>query len=139
MLIAVAAGSLVEPSGEDEAVTLTQFRTLVVLASQGETKLVALADRLDVTPSTAQRMVERLLRAGLVSREPNPDNRREVLLALTPDGQALVRRVTRRRRRALSEIAAGMPEESRVGFVTALEAFSDAAGEPPVQPASDTW
>lgn len=129
VLVAVAARSL---NDAEEVVTLTQFRTLVVLDGHGEMNLVRLAGRLGVTSSTAQRMVERLLKADLVARNPHPDNRREVLLSLTPEGQDLVDRVTSRRRRELGAIARRMPPETRAGFLAALEAFSVAAGEPEV-------
>jgi len=134
VLVGLAARSLGQP---DEVVTLTQFRTLVVLDAHGELNLVSLAGHLGVTASTAQRMVERLLRAELVARAPHPDNRREVLLSLTPEGQDLVDRVTAQRRRELGRIARRMPPETRAGFVAALEAFSVAAGEPAVPERED--
>ncbi|XVU23002.1 MarR family transcriptional regulator [Actinoplanes sp. CA-054009] len=43
-------------SGLDEDVTLPQFRTLVVLVSQGPQRIVDLANELTVTSSTAVRM-----------------------------------------------------------------------------------
>ena len=67
--------------------TLTQFRTLVVLDSHGVINLNRLADLLDVNSSTAMRMIDRLLAAELVTRQDNPANRREVLLDLTDAGR----------------------------------------------------
>ncbi|MFE1988126.1 hypothetical protein [Streptomyces mirabilis] len=40
---------------------------LVVLSTRGATKLVALAEPLQVAPSTAMRMVDRLIAAGLLT------------------------------------------------------------------------
>ncbi|WP_285574934.1 MarR family transcriptional regulator, partial [Streptomyces sp. RTGN2] len=65
VLVAVSARSLSEI---EERVTLAQFRMLVVLSTRGTTKLVALADLLHVAPSTAMRMVDRLIAAGLADR-----------------------------------------------------------------------
>jgi DNA-binding MarR family transcriptional regulator len=127
VLVGVAAQSI---AGLDDTITLPQFRTLVVLDSHGETKLNTLADALDVKASSALRMIDRLLVVNLVTRRENPANRREVLLALTPEGAAIVRRVTARRKRALSRIVARMSDEARDGLIQALSAFSDAAGEP---------
>jgi DNA-binding MarR family transcriptional regulator len=84
LLVAVAARSL---AAAEERVTLPQFRMLVVLAGHAETKLVTLAELMAVNPSTAMRMVDRLAAAGLVSREVNPESRREVMLRLTPAGR----------------------------------------------------
>lgn len=73
LLVAVSARS---PAEVEERVTLPQFRMLVVLSTRGATKLVALADLLQVAPSTAMRMVDRLIAAGLADRHTNPGNRR---------------------------------------------------------------
>lgn len=131
VLVGVSARSLAEV---EDTVTVTQFRTLVVLQSQGEMNLNRLAELLDVTPSTAMRMVDRLLSADLVSRQTNPANRREVVLALTPTGRSIVRRVTAKRRAEISRIVAAMPAGKRSTLIAALKAFADAAGEPTPPP-----
>jgi DNA-binding MarR family transcriptional regulator len=134
LLVAVSARSL---AVAEDRVTLPQFRMLVVLASQGETKLVTLAEKLSVNPSTAQRMVERLCTAGLMSREVNPASRREVVLALTKAGRQLVDEVTARRREEIAAIVGRMPPSQREGLVRALRAFAEAGAEPAAQPARD--
>ena len=58
-LIAVATMSL---GAAAEDTTLAQYRALVVLASRGPQRMTDLAAALDVTPSTAGRMCDRLLR-----------------------------------------------------------------------------
>ncbi len=131
VLVGVSARSLSEVEG---AVTVTQFRTLVVLDSRGETNLSGLAERLGVNSSTALRMIDRLLVAGLVTRRDNPDTRREVLLGLSPEGRSLVRRVTRRRRAELARVVAAMPADRRSELLAALRAFAEAAGEPEPHP-----
>ena len=127
VLVAVSARSL---AAAEERVTLPQFRLLVVLASHGEAKLVTLADSLAVNPSTAMRMIDRLVATGLVSRRVNPSSRREVVLRLTSAGQQIVDDVTSRRRCEIAAIVARMPERHRTGLVKALRAFAEAAGEP---------
>lgn len=127
VLIAVSARSL---GDTEDAVTLTQFRTLVVLDSNDGMSLLRLAEILDVTSSTAMRMIDRLLTANLATRRDNPDNRRQVLLGLTAEGRALVRRVTTSRRREMTKIVAGMPSHRRAELIEALREFSRAAGEP---------
>ena len=128
LLVAVSARSL---AAVEESVTLSQFRLLVVLASHGETKLVTLADSLAVNPSTAMRMIDRLIATGLVSRRVSPASRREVALRLTAAGRQIVDEVTARRREEIAAIVARMPPPQRTGLVSALRAFADAGGEPP--------
>ena len=132
-LVGVSARSLAEV---EETVTITQFRTLVVLDNLGDINLLALAEELDVNSSTAMRMIDRLLVAGLVTRQENPGNRREVLLGLTDEGSRLVETVTRRRRAEIAKIVTAMPTERRTELVAALHAFADAASEPLARPPS---
>jgi DNA-binding MarR family transcriptional regulator len=127
VLVGVSARSL---SDIEDAVTITQFRTLVVLSNSGEINLNKLAELLDVTASTAMRMIDRLLAADLVTRRDNPANRREVVLGLTETGEQLVRQVTAKRRREIARIVTAMPHAQRTDLVAALRAFADAAGEP---------
>lgn len=127
VLVAVSVRSLGEL---EDAVTLPQFRTLVVLDTHGEMNLNRLAEILGVNSSSAMRMIDRLLAAELVTRRENPDNRRQVLLDVTPQAARMVRRVTTRRRREIAQVVDRMPDTDRSGLVAALRAFSDAAGEP---------
>jgi DNA-binding MarR family transcriptional regulator len=126
VLVAVSARSL---AAVEERVTLPQFRLLVLLASYGDSKLVTLADKLVVNPSTALRMVDRLVDGGFVDRRVNPASRREVLLRLTPAGQQIVDEVIARRRDEIRGIIAAMRPRQRVQAVRAFQAFADAAGE----------
>ena len=94
LLVAVSARSL---AAVEETITLPQFRMLVLLDSRGAMKLTTIADLLDVNPSTATRMVDRLVTTEMVARQQNPATRREVVIELTPEGRRVVRGVTRRR------------------------------------------
>lgn len=127
VLVGVSARSL---AAVEETVTLAQFRTLVLLEAHGQVNLGRLAELLDVTSSTALRMIDRLLAAELVTRRENPDNRREVLLGLTAAGERLVHQVTSRRRGEIAFVVRGMDVERRSDLVDALRSFADAAGEP---------
>ena len=109
VLVGVSARSLAQV---EETVTLTQFRTLVVLDGHGEINLNRLAELLDVNSSTAMRMIDRLLSADLVTRRDNPANRREVLLGLTGAGQRTVSQATARRRREITRIVTRCPQPS---------------------------
>ncbi|GIH78236.1 MarR family winged helix-turn-helix transcriptional regulator [Planobispora longispora] len=129
LLVAVAARSL---SAVEDKVTLAQFRMLVVLSGHGETTLVAMAEALNVNSSTAMRMADRLAAAGMITREVNPRNRRENLMRLTPQGRRIVEEVTVRRRDEIAAIVARMSAEQRRALISAMTAFSEAGGEPPV-------
>ena len=88
-LVAVAERSL---GAAAEETTMAQYRALVVLASRGPQRMVDLAMALGVTPSTAGRMCDRLLRKGLIRRHRARADRREVLVSITGAGRAVVDR-----------------------------------------------
>ena len=136
VLVAVAARSL---SDIAEEVTLTQYRTLVVLASRGPQNLVGLAEAVAVTPATATRMCDRLVRKKLIVRQSEQDDRRQVRLALTKKGLKLVGAVTDRRRREIEAILRTIAPEEQTVLVQALSQFAAAAGEVPEQDWSTGW
>ncbi|MCK2218768.1 MarR family transcriptional regulator [Actinomadura sp. ATCC 31491] len=128
LLVAVAARSL---AAAQDQVTLPQFRMLVVLSAHGETKLVTMAELLDVNSSTAMRMADRLAAAGLIVRKVNPHNRRESLMRLTPEGRRLVDDVTARRRAEIAAIISRMTPAQAHALIDAMAAFNQAGGEAP--------
>src|ERR1700691_4356225 len=101
VLVAIAARSLADVG---EEVTLTQYRSLVVLASRGPQGVAALADAVAVTPPTASRLVERWARKDLARRRTDRHDRRQVPLGLTEAGRRLVDLVTERRRVEITEL-----------------------------------
>lgn len=127
LLVAISARSL---ATVEDTITLPQFRLLVVLSTCGPSKLVALADQLGVQPSTAMRMVDRLIASGLVNRRVNPDNRRETSLSLTREGERVVEDVTSRRRREVTAVLRRLEPTQRQALVEALDAFTAAGREP---------
>jgi DNA-binding MarR family transcriptional regulator len=124
VFVAISARAL---AGIDDSLTLPQLRALVALSGREPLKLAELAASLGVNPSTAMRMVDRLEAAGDVDRRANPDNRREVVLRLTPAGRSLVDRVMARRHLEIAELVSRMPAEQRAGLVEALRSLTEAA------------
>ncbi|WP_042406180.1 MarR family winged helix-turn-helix transcriptional regulator [Streptacidiphilus carbonis] len=135
VLVAVSARSL---AAIEEALTVPQFRMLVVLDTGGPVNLSGLAEQLAVNPSTALRMVDRLSAAGMVERTQDPGDRRLVVLAATAAGRQVVRQVTERRQAEITRIVSAMAVDHRGAMIEALEAFARAAGEEQINPAAYT-
>ncbi len=136
VLVAVAARSLGDVA---EEVTLTQYRTLVVLASRGAQSLVELAEAVDVTPPTATRMCDRLIKKGLIVRRHERGDRRLIRLTLAKDGRELVDAVTQRRRTEISHLVEAIPLDQQAALVDSLQRLTAAAGEVPEQDWSTGW
>jgi DNA-binding MarR family transcriptional regulator len=136
VLVAVAARSLADVA---EEVTLTQYRTLVVLASRGPHTIPALAAAVGAPPPTATRMCDRLVRKGLIRRRTERDDRRQLRVALTAEGRSLVDAVTGRRRHEIGRIMNEIPAEQQAVLVQALGRLASAAGEVPEQDWTTGW
>ena len=74
-------------------VTTAQWRVLLRLAREPGLKQVEVAERMDVEPITACRIVDRLEEAGLVERLRDPEDRRAWRLELTGKAEPLVKRL----------------------------------------------
>ena len=127
-LIAVATRSL---GAAAEETTIAQYRALVVLASRGPQRMAGLAAALDVAPSTAGRMCDRLVRKGLIRRHWVRADRRAVLVSVTAAGRQVVDQATARRRALIADILATLPADTQRAVAVTLRAFADAAGEVP--------
>jgi DNA-binding MarR family transcriptional regulator len=136
VLVAIAARSLAD-AGEE--VTLTQYRSLVVLASRGPQGVAALADAVAVTPPTASRLVDRLVKKGLVRRRTDRQDRRQVRIALTETGRHLIDAVSARRRQEIATLLATVAPETQRSVVDALSQLAQVAGEVPEQDWSTGW
>jgi DNA-binding MarR family transcriptional regulator len=135
-LVAMAARSLAD-AGED--VTLTQYRSLVVLASRGPQGVASLAEAVAVTPPTASRLVDRLIRKDLVRRRTDQHDRRQVRIVLTDAGRELVNLVTRRRREEIAALLVSIPPDIQQSMAFGLRQLAEAAGEVPEQDWSTGW
>ncbi|MFI1917435.1 MarR family winged helix-turn-helix transcriptional regulator [Nocardia sp. NPDC020380] len=127
LLVALSARSLARV---DETITLPQFRTLMILYTRGSSNVASLAGLLNVQPSTATRMVDRLVAAGLIDRQQNPNSRRELIVELNGHGREVAEAVIERRREEIAAVVQRMPDEDRAGLIRALNAFSAAGNEP---------
>jgi len=135
-LVAIAARSLAD-AGEE--VTLTQYRSLVVLASRGPQGVASLAEAVAVTPPTASRLVERLVKKGLVRRRTDRHDRRQVHIALTESGRHLIDAVSARRRQEIATLLGAVAPETQRSVVAALSQLAEMAGEVPEQDWSTGW
>ncbi|MHA7241225.1 MarR family winged helix-turn-helix transcriptional regulator [Arthrobacter sp. TMS1-12-1] len=85
---ASAAGDLERAFGIRNGMHLTAARAVMELMQAAErgTPLTAgqLGDLLDLTPASVTALVDRMLAAGHVRREPDPTDRRRVLLMVEP-------------------------------------------------------
>lgn len=80
-----------------EQITDGQYSVLAALANRGPMTPSALAEHQHVQPPHMTRTVSALVDAGLVRRDADPSDGRQVLVSITSDGESEVRETRRRR------------------------------------------
>ena len=78
-----------KPLLDELGVTYPQYLVLNVLWREDKQTVGAIADALALESSTLTPLLKRLESAGLVRRTRNPDDERQVIIALTTEGRAL--------------------------------------------------
>jgi DNA-binding MarR family transcriptional regulator len=77
----------------DWGLTIPQLKCLFIITEKGSVNFRKLAEALEVTPSNVTGIVDHLVVEGLVSRVSKPEDRRVILLRITPKGQALLNNI----------------------------------------------
>lgn len=131
VLVAASAQSI---AAVGDVADVMQVRALVVVSSRGSMSLSELAEAAQIHLTRTSRLCDRLVVKGLINRDPDPANRRQLTLTLTPSGERVVQSVMANRRKAIGPILARMTKrmtkQQRTDFVSLLHAFVAAAGEP---------
>jgi DNA-binding MarR family transcriptional regulator len=73
--------------------TLSQLIALHIISAKAPMTLLALSEALGTRPPATCAMVDRLARAGLVRRTPDPDDLRRVLLAVTSTSAQMIGKI----------------------------------------------
>ncbi|MGF6880521.1 DNA-binding MarR family transcriptional regulator [Nocardia sp. GAS34] len=94
--------------------TPAQSRALRIIGQDPDPlRMSALADRLGIVPRSATTVVDALVSAGLVTRAPDPANRRSTLVSPTDAGRRTLTRMSQARRDAASETFAALSSAQR--------------------------
>ncbi len=115
---------LVKPAG----ITALQYTSLTVLERHDGLSAAQLARDSFVTAQSIADLVRSLENRGLVRRERNPRNRRELLILLTDEGRELLAEVADQVRdleeRMISDLTAHQAEQFRQALSKAWQALS---------------
>jgi DNA-binding MarR family transcriptional regulator len=111
----------------DSGLTLAQLRSLFLIANEGSTNFRKLAEALKVTPANVTGIVDRLEEQRLVSRTPNPEDRREITLQATDKGNALVSNLKEAGIKEMTQILSLLSSGELSALVQGLSAFIKAA------------
>lgn len=111
---------------ETGTASVVRMKVLGMLARSGPTRAGELAAFCSITPSAMTELIEGLVDDGRARRDPDPTDRRAVLIAVTSEGQSEVDRVVAIARTNVLELIDRLGPEQRVRLGAALGDLNDA-------------
>ncbi len=108
-----------------DGVEWAAYGLLFQLVNDGPRRSSALADAACVDPSTVSRQVAQLVAAGLVERQPDPEDGRASLLVATDRGLAAYAAKQEHRERLFAHVLESWPETDALALADLLTRFND--------------
>jgi len=109
-----------DPEGE---LTAAQLSLLSMISHSG-LRVGDIAKNLGIKVPSATEQIIKLERAGLVTRQPDPDDSRAVQVAITEAGKAAVESANQRRNAMVAELLQGLSTEEVQALAAALPVIS---------------
>ncbi|MET8350125.1 MULTISPECIES: MarR family transcriptional regulator [unclassified Micromonospora] len=113
--------------GTASRVSGAQLRAVMVVELYDGINLRGLASRLGMLLSSASRLCDRLVAAGMLEREPGRFDRREIALHLTPEARRLLAELRADRQAQLAVVLAGMSPAGRTALLHGMREFDETA------------
>ena len=111
---------------QPEELSMPQFRTLRILQRHPELSLSDLAEHLGLTLASASKMVDVLVKHGLVNREASVSDRRKIVLQLNEAGRETLEAVWLATRTRLTAMLSTLEDSDRAAVVQAMRALHGA-------------
>jgi DNA-binding MarR family transcriptional regulator len=91
--------------------TVAQLRILLLLHSEGPSRMSSIAATLGIALPTATGIMDNLMKKKLVVRRTDPEDRRVVICALSSGGQAVIDRIWKLGRFQMEKLLCGLSQE----------------------------
>ncbi len=119
------------PTEAGAGLTPSQTSVLFTIVRSGPIGLAEVADVERINPTMLSRIVAELCNTGLISREPDPEDRRAARVRATAAGQRLRKRIHRERANALQRHVATLDARQRRALGDALPVLEALAEQIP--------
>ena len=104
---------------------MAQYAILGGLTRMGDATQTELAARLTLDPTTLNRTIAPLIAKGLITRRRRPDDRRGLVLHVTPDGTARLRAAASHWRQAQRRVRTALGDKGWTDLHTLLGSLLD--------------
>jgi DNA-binding MarR family transcriptional regulator len=115
------------PRWRDLDMSMQQLRAIYLLRDEEEASVGRLAELFGMRLPAASLLADRLVRAGLVDRREDPEDRRRVLLSLSRAGQRLVTELREGNYQPMRRWMAAMSPDDLAALKRGLRALADTA------------
>ncbi len=103
-----------------EGLSPQRIRLMAFLRKSGPSKMRALRNELGVTATSVTALVDSLQKEGMVTRRPDPADRRATLIALTPEAEQQLKAMCGPFKNQVAEIFSGFSAEEQREFLDLL-------------------
>jgi MarR family transcriptional regulator for hemolysin len=107
----------------DPDLSIPQFRSLLFVDRRSGTTLTGVAEHLGLTAPSTSKLIDGLLKRGMVTRRQAPADRRCVTLEITPDGARALAHVRREAQKSLSLLLGSLGDEELSTLIQAMSAL----------------
>ncbi|MGI9896400.1 MarR family winged helix-turn-helix transcriptional regulator [Vibrio natriegens] len=101
--------------------SLAQVHTIEVLGGHGALRMKELAEKLGITTGTLTVQVDKLVNANLIERCPHPEDRRAIVVTLTPEGELIHRHHNQLHLDLVRDLTRHIEPEQQAVFLACLE------------------
>ena len=91
--------------------TVAQLRVLLLLHTEGPSRMSSIATTLGIAVSTATGIIDNLVKKDLVTRRDDTEDRRVVICALSPQGQETINRMWALGQHQMEKLLRGLSNE----------------------------
>lgn len=104
-------------------ITINQYQALIAIRELGECSVNELATKLRLAQSTTSQLVDRLVKAGMVTRDTFPEDRRRMVVKLGKSGNDMMERRRQALLRTYERILSVLDDEEQAMLEDAFEKF----------------
>ncbi len=109
--------------------TSSRIYTLLAFCRKEVMKMRELSEEMSLKTSTMTRMIDNLVKEGLVERMNDPNDRRLVIVSLTIEGKILANNIKEYKEKSLNSILDNIEKEGKVEMVSSLKILLEAFGK----------
>ena len=109
----------------NEGMPLDQFHMLFAINELKACSMIKLAEDLSLDKSKVSRAINKLVKAGFVNREIDPENRRYAILTLTSHGKKIVQRINNKNNMLFEDILSQLPKGKLQSFIEGFDTFTN--------------